>query len=176
MAALHAQGADVNWRNPDWRLATPLHKASEHGHLDVVNALLDMGADANKSSQLGWSALHYACFSGSNLDVVARLVRQGLDVNGVTETGYTPLHMCAFKGNHKAIELLVAAGADKAAREKYHEVNPAELVMLQSGLRLAQTCAGATQVDVQGACLAALEPLPADTRTSAQLEDELLLI
>jgi hypothetical protein len=174
LAPLQARGADVNWRNPDWRLATPLHKASEHGHLAVVEALLDMGADAHKCSQLGWSALHYACFSGSNLDVVGRLVRQGLDVNSATETGYTPLHMCAFNGNHKAMELLVAAGADKAAREKFHEVNAAELVMMNAGLAFVPS--GQAGVKKSEACLAALAPLPVGTRSRRQLEDEFLLI
>jgi len=168
----HTVCTDIKRCNQHWQLAAPLHKASEHGHLDVVEALLGLGADAQLTNQLGWSALHYACFSGANLDVVAALLRRGLDVNSKTETGYTPLHMCAVKGNHRAMRLLVAAGADKNAREKYHHVNAAELVMMNSGLGFAEP----GKSDLRQACLAALEPLPSDTRSKTQLEDELLII
>ena len=136
--------------NRHWQLAAPLHKASEHGHLAAVETLLGVGADAHGVNQLGWSALHYACFSGANLEVVALLLRHGLDVNGKTETGYTPLHMCAIKGNHRVMQLLLAAGADKAAREKYHQVNAAELVMMNSGLGVAAS----GKADLRQACLA----------------------
>jgi ankyrin repeat protein len=40
--------ADVNWRNSDWRLATPLHKAAQSGNSKVVETLLNLGADPNK--------------------------------------------------------------------------------------------------------------------------------
>ena len=37
LAELAAGGADVNWRHPSWRLASPLHKAAQLGHAQVVD-------------------------------------------------------------------------------------------------------------------------------------------
>ena len=99
-----------------------------------------------------------------------------IDVGARTQTGYTPLHMCAFHGNVAGIALLVAAGADKAAQETHHKVNAAELVMMNARLRFGGSDGTAAGSEVEDKCLAALAPLPANTRSRAQLEDELLAL
>jgi len=124
------EGANVSWRNPDWRLATALHKAAEHGHLEVAQELVRAGAHVTQTNQLGWTALHYACFANSNIHLVRYLLERGADANAATESGYTPLHMCAFKGNYQGMQALLKEGADKSAKEKYMRVNAAELVMM----------------------------------------------
>jgi hypothetical protein len=124
------EGANVSWRNPDWRLATALHKAAEHGHLEVAQELVRAGAHVTQTNQLGWTALHYACFANSNIHLVRYLLERGADANAATESGYTPLHMCAFKGNYHGMQALLKEGADKSAKEKYMRVNAAELVMM----------------------------------------------
>ena len=35
-------------RNGDWRQATALHKAAQHGFMDVIEALVSMGADLHQ--------------------------------------------------------------------------------------------------------------------------------
>ena len=35
-------------RNGDWRQATALHKAAQHGFMDVIEALVSMGADVHQ--------------------------------------------------------------------------------------------------------------------------------
>ena len=44
LAELAAGGADVNWRHPSWRLASPLHKAAQLGHAQVVDVGVGVGA------------------------------------------------------------------------------------------------------------------------------------
>ncbi|KAI9862356.1 MAG: hypothetical protein M1813_004832 [Trichoglossum hirsutum] len=70
---LIAIGVDVNDSSkPD--LKTPLHFASEYGHISVLTALLEANADPTKEDQLSRTPLHYAGKSGSQL-VVQRLRR-----------------------------------------------------------------------------------------------------
>ena len=40
VTALIAEGGDVNWAASEQGLLTPLHAASQKGHLSVVNALI----------------------------------------------------------------------------------------------------------------------------------------
>lgn len=42
---------------------TALHLAAEMGHVEVVQTLLEAGADANLTYQAGWTPLYYACQS-----------------------------------------------------------------------------------------------------------------
>ena len=50
---------------------TPLHCASNKGHLSVINALIGAKVDVNKVNKWGWSALHFACSHGHKLIVNA---------------------------------------------------------------------------------------------------------
>ena len=63
---LSAEGVDVTREGDEDQ--TPLYIACEHGHLDVVNAMLSTeGVDPNQAKKDGWTPL-YACFNG-HLDV-----------------------------------------------------------------------------------------------------------
>lgn len=52
---------------------TPLHVASSHGHLQIVNDLLLAGADCDSADDSGATALQYASQEGS-AQMVARLL------------------------------------------------------------------------------------------------------
>jgi ankyrin repeat protein len=74
-----AAGADVNRINPAANFQhTPLTLASGRGLLDIVNALLEAGADPNKPANLDRPLLA-ACQDG-HLPVVQRLIEGGADV------------------------------------------------------------------------------------------------
>jgi len=61
---------------------TLLHKAAQHGHLDVVNLLLDRGLDVNALENGDHtSALHWAAAAG-HAGVVRRLLAAGVDPIG----------------------------------------------------------------------------------------------
>ena len=51
---------------------TPLHKACALGFIDIVNLLLDAGADPSATDGENFSPMHRAVFGG-NLDIVASL-------------------------------------------------------------------------------------------------------
>lgn len=167
LGSLHVRGADLNWRNPDWRLAAPLHKAAQLGHVAVLDKLLSLGADPFITNELGWTALHYACFS-DQLPIAQRLLDHGLDPNTRDAAGWTPLHQAAVKGSYRCMGELVARGADKGALNN-HGFSPCEMVVVLDTLKTHK-------IDRQAKCLEALAPLPASTRTRDQLERDGLLV
>ena len=94
---------------PDYE-RTPLHYAAKYGHIDVVQILLDVGADCNKSDELGYTPLHYAAKYG-HINVVQILLDGGADFNKSDELGYTPLQMAEYKGNQDVVKMLKDRGA-----------------------------------------------------------------
>ena len=55
-------------------------------------------------------------------------------------------------------------------------MNAVELVMMNARLRFGGSDGTAAGSEVEDQCLAALSPFPANTRSRAQLEDELLAL
>lgn len=90
--------------------STPLIVAASVGHSQVLDYLLNKGADIQAVNKMGMGALHYAV-NGEFLDVVKLLIEKGADVNVQSMMG-SPLHRAVFVGNMEIIGLLLAAGAD----------------------------------------------------------------
>ena len=74
--------------------------AAYSGHKEVVQLLLDKGAEINMATQTGRTPLHWAvcaAFRGHK-DVVQLLLDRGAQPNMADQTGATPLSY-AFKNN-----------------------------------------------------------------------------
>jgi ankyrin repeat protein len=96
---------------------TPLQRATEFGHLEVVQILLTAGARPNLAGKDGNTPLMHASYRG--FDEIAAVLLQNQANPNVSEERYgdTPLILAAWKGHLKVVELLVRAGArvnDKA--------------------------------------------------------------
>jgi ankyrin repeat protein/uncharacterized membrane protein YgcG len=92
---LIGKGAVVDVRNK-WE-QTPLWQAAWqtwHQDSEVVEILLQNGADPNAWDHQGVTPLHIAASMG-NTPVVALLLRKGADANSRTVKGSTPLHIAA---------------------------------------------------------------------------------
>jgi ankyrin repeat protein len=115
-----------------------LNGASFHGHWRLVQFVLENGADVNYTlPETGETALHAALCTSSNRTARNRVLRVliagGADptiaakpgvptdafMRDVRTRGETPLHRAAAFGDEEAIELLLAAGASKEARDMY---------------------------------------------------------
>lgn len=83
-----------------------------------VRELLDLGADANYEDLGGFPSL-LTVLSGDRpeeYELLELLLARGADIQRRGINGYTPLHMAASKNDDRAIALLLAHGADPAAR------------------------------------------------------------
>lgn len=79
---------------------------------EILDILIQAGADLNARDEAGFTALQDAALSG-NLDSVRILVDHGADVNaGDKATGATPLYMAATMGREQVVSLLLEKGAD----------------------------------------------------------------
>eukprot|EP01087_Luapelamoeba_hula_P008963 TRINITY_DN2281_c2_g1_i1.p2 TRINITY_DN2281_c2_g1~~TRINITY_DN2281_c2_g1_i1.p2 ORF type:complete len:597 (-),score=36.96 TRINITY_DN2281_c2_g1_i1:55-1845(-) len=90
---------------------TPLITAANANHIEMVELLLQAGANAHKTTRDGVTALSIACQKGHSV-IVDLLLRAGACVNAGRVNGLSPL-MCACRYGHvQIVGLLIAAGAD----------------------------------------------------------------
>ncbi|XP_067340393.1 poly [ADP-ribose] polymerase tankyrase-1 isoform X1 [Channa argus] len=106
---------NVNAKDMAGRKSTPLHFAAGFGRKDVVDHLIQTGANVHARDDGGLIPLHNACSFGHS-EVVSLLLCQGADPNARDNWNYTPLHEAAIKGKidvcigeYKKDELLEAA-------------------------------------------------------------------
>ena len=74
---------------------TLLHCAAYGGHLNVVEFLLERGADPNVQGDDGWTPLHYAV-SRYHVDVARVLLDHGADPTIRDNEGMTPLELGSY--------------------------------------------------------------------------------
>jgi len=88
-------GTDPNKQYMDGtQVFTLLHNASSNGHFDIVQYLVQNGANVNAIDQTGDTPLHHAALF-SNIQIVRYLVESGAYVNSMDRHGFTPLHCAA---------------------------------------------------------------------------------
>jgi ankyrin repeat protein len=113
-------GADCDSRNDEEM--TPLMLAAGLGHLDMVETLIEHGANVNAKNPLGWTALMKAIYNyeldRGFPDIVAALIEAGAEIENQIAYGTRPLMLAAGYGQTEVIEILLGAGADVHARNE----------------------------------------------------------
>ena len=103
---------------PDNR--TPLHWAAIKGASEVVDVLLDNGADANAADFSHNTPLH-ATASVRSSEMAAKLIRAGASANASNFRGDTPLHWAANRNAYDVADVLIHNGADVNASNTERE-------------------------------------------------------
>ncbi|CAF1105763.1 unnamed protein product [Adineta steineri] len=99
---------------------SPLLLCAESGNYELVQVLVEGGADVNiipqgalaeESILAGQTPLFGAANKG-HVKICEYLVKNGADLNAVTVTGATPLYTAIEEGHLEVVELLIRHGAD----------------------------------------------------------------
>ena len=116
---------DVNIEFGSYQIP-PLIEAAKDGNVEVVQTLLDAGADVDKSDKLRYTPLHWAAMWKANVEVVKILLGTGAEVNKVNRWGKTPLQITNRKDVAK---ILLKNGADHNKEDQYGNTPLHEVVM-----------------------------------------------
>ena len=99
---------------------SPLHIAVYTGRAEVVQVLLEHGADVSAKTSLGDSVLHLVFVKervAGREAIIRSLLLNGVDVCAKNKNGRTPLHQAVFQDSVEALKLLLEHGADISATE-----------------------------------------------------------
>ena len=96
----------------------PLEYAIYHSPLAFIRELLDLSIEINYADHAGFPPLIAAMGSDRDdcYEILQVLLDRGADVQVRGNNGYTPLHFAAVRDDLKAIEILLAHGADPKAK------------------------------------------------------------
>jgi len=91
--------------------ASPLWCAAGAGHLKVVKALVQAGADVNHATKTFSTPLRAAAFDG-RLDIVKYLIEHKANIHLANKYNNTCLMIAAFRGHLEVVKCLLEEGAD----------------------------------------------------------------
>ena len=122
--ATHAAGMLTHPTHGDGLLTT----AVEHGRLDMLHLLLDLGFDADERKRIvGGDDVHESrgiplerAVKKGNLAIAQMLLDHGADPNGVCESGGTPMSRAYRDRNQTMLDLLTRAGGVVSAGTAAH--------------------------------------------------------
>ena len=113
---LHHNGADLHVQMY-WE-TIPMHSAAYYENFEVVQKLIEYGADIDTRDGLGWTPLSWASQGHRFKDgsALRLLLERGADVNSrADDDGCTPLHRASEHGVLQIVRLLLEHGADIGA-------------------------------------------------------------
>jgi ankyrin repeat protein len=140
---LNQSSSLLNTYSPDG--FTPLGFASYFGRTDIVEFLIEKGADPNipAANPFRVAPIHSSVAS-NNFEITKLLLDNGANPNAKQQNNITPLHSAAHLGNSEITKLLLERGADpnatmddgKTPYDMAKEKNSSEvMILLASGNR-----------------------------------------
>ena len=121
VAAANRRGHHHQGEERTWAGRTPLHRAAQNGHTEVVLRLLVHGVSVDPADKDGVTPLMLAA-RGGHWSTARELVRKGkASVTAATDNGDTALHIAAAAGGRvryakRVVKMLLQAGADVDAQ------------------------------------------------------------
>ncbi|KAM0080290.1 hypothetical protein ACKRZS_007550 [Fusarium odoratissimum] len=109
----------------------------------VLELLLQSGADVNTSDVRGYTPLYMASLGGF-IDIVEILTQKGAGLNVKTVAGETPLHASSAMGHLRVTQLLIQHGADVASKDNSGR-NPLHYACRSGDLEVVNLIIGSSQ-------------------------------
>ncbi|CAG2058351.1 unnamed protein product [Timema podura] len=114
LTALFEQGFLVD--DVDEMGITLLHISAYHDESEVLDFLVNRGANVNATSSEGWTPLHMA-FQKGHLRIARKLMSYGADINILTIVRSSSLHIAARGGYLGCVKLILEAGVNGDLRD-----------------------------------------------------------
>jgi ankyrin repeat protein len=97
--------------------STPLHYACREGNLEIVNFLIEQGANVNSKNHYSTIYPIFDAINSRNNQknyflIIQSLIESGVDINKTDSFGNTLLYHAIEEENMKLIELLIQLGCD----------------------------------------------------------------
>lgn len=105
----------------DYHGNTALHHAVDKGDFDLVETLVEKGADFNVQNEEGDTTLHLAFLlteENEKVEIAEFLINKGADLNLQSIFGHTALHLAAMFWETELAKLLIKKGADTTLKNK----------------------------------------------------------
>ena len=109
MQKLVEMGANVSSTCTCYLGFFPLLAASSNGHLEMVQYLVENGADVNAKNIQNETPVHFASVR-DNLPIVNILIRNFANVNAEGFDANTPVHYAAYYGRSDVLQALINTG------------------------------------------------------------------
>ncbi|XP_041479669.1 E3 ubiquitin-protein ligase MIB2-like isoform X2 [Lytechinus variegatus] len=108
-----------------------LHKASARGHLKVVKALIEAGADIEITTDDGHTPLHYAV-DGDEPAVVKYLIEKGADIDRGSTRQRRAIHRAAYGNFVDCARILINHGCDVNVQDREKDTPLHEAIITNS--------------------------------------------
>ena len=105
------QVGDVEFDGETIEGAPALWCAAAAGHLKIVRALVELGANVNSTTKSQSTPLGAACVEG-HLEIVCYLVSAGADIEIANAYGDTCLIMACYRNRYEIVDFLLQQKAD----------------------------------------------------------------
>ena len=115
-----------------------LHIAAGAGNLELVQLLLEFGADANGEHAMDYRTSLFDASEHGHTEIARLLLSKGAKVNAKSaDGGVTPLYRAVKNGHVGIARLLVKAGADVNAKNEYDGSTPLSMARDSGNSELA---------------------------------------
>ena len=152
-----------------------MQKAAELGNLDIVDILVNRGADVNApaAARGGGTALQLAVV-GCYISVACRLLSLGADVNapGSTADGRTALEAAAENGRLDMAQILFNAGAGSRRSDRGHVTNAIALAKGNGHFGVCDLLEGHLDPETRSSRLETLGEGIAEDLTGSSFDDD----
>ncbi|XP_034936142.1 ankyrin repeat domain-containing protein 16-like [Chelonus insularis] len=106
-----------NWKNHSFKVVNvvnkdtkrPLHEAAQFAKSDIVEYLIDNGAEVDAIKRADWTPLMLACTKDGPdaIESIKKLIKAGANLSLRNKDGWMPLHIASRVGNANIIKLLL---------------------------------------------------------------------